>query len=121
MKCYKCNGENTANAKYCRNCGTKLNSKSDTRNSKSADILLISFIGIFLLSALIQNIVRAVDYNWFDSSLRYIQVASWIISSLSYLLIIFAIKNKVFKLIGGICLTLVICYHIYGYIIILMS
>ena len=121
MKCYKCNDENTADAKYCRNCGTKLNSVSNTTKHKSTDTLLISFIGIFLLTALVQYIIRTIDHYWFESPLRYVQVASWFINSLSYLLLIFAIKNKVFKLIGGICLGLVICFHTYGYLMTILA
>lgn len=109
MNCQKCYAPNDDGARFCNNCGESMISGSNS-NIKISDILLFLYILISFVSVIVQFAIKKLEPNWFESPVKYIQGAFWILGSLSMILIPISIKNNLLKIVGLIISILVIIY-----------
>lgn len=116
MTCLKCNTPHDQDAKFCKNCGIKLDytSFNEEKNSKISDILLIIYICVCLLSTIAEIIITYFFLNTYESPLKYVILASiWIFRNLCFILIPFAIKNKILKIVSFIIAAITVLYWVY--------
>ncbi|PKQ61972.1 hypothetical protein BZG02_13610 [Labilibaculum filiforme] len=114
MNCLKCQTQNEGNANFCKLCGTNLQTNlKPKREDEIKDSLLLIFIIIGFVSVLVSIVMPRLGSSWLGESVVYIQRLFWFISSLSFLLIPFAITNKNIKTIGLIFSVVSVLYWIY--------
>ena len=116
MNCLRCNTENDQSTKFCKNCGANLQPKPivpQNTNSKLSDILLIIYIGIYLITTLMQFLLQELNPSYYRDTNRYLIGMIWIIQNLSFILVPLSIKNQLMKILGIIFSSLLILYWIY--------
>lgn len=114
MICPKCHSENADDAKFCTHCGRNFET-SETGNLSSTlvTIWVIIFIADFAIDFIFYHVV---DYDWYhnDDYSKYIRYTIWSIRNLSYILIPFAIKNKVLRIIALVLVSGISLYWVYN-------
>lgn len=114
MNCSKCPTQNEDNANYCKNCGTHLYAIAEPRSGKvNTDSFLLIYIIVAAIAAAAEFAIRHVVPDWYDSPVKYLQGAFWIVQNLSFILIPFAIKNQTLKIIGLTISCLLVMYWLY--------
>ncbi|MGN0028634.1 MAG: zinc-ribbon domain-containing protein [Marinilabiliaceae bacterium] len=99
MICPKCHSENADDAKFCTHCGRLL----ETSSAGSLSSTLVSiWVIIFIATFAIRFIIERVDSCWYqnDSPYMIFWYLTCLVSNLSNILIPFAIKNKVLRIIS---------------------
>lgn len=112
MICPKCHSENADDAKFCTHCGSKFEtSNAGNLSSTLVSIWVIIFIAIFAINFIFDHVL---GYNWsnIDTPLKYIRCLIWSISNLSNILIPFAIKNKVLRIISLVLVSGISLYWV---------
>ncbi|GAB5524229.1 MAG: hypothetical protein Roseis2KO_21010 [Roseivirga sp.] len=122
MNCHECDAPNQDNATFCRSCGTRLGTGSSAAATRSPhDRFLLFFILITVVLNLVQFGIDQIFENWYESPVKYVKVAIWILQNLSFILIPLAIKNKSYQLISLIVIIPTILYWTYTNLMILAT
>jgi hypothetical protein len=115
MNCLLCKSPNPAGLKFCKNCGMDLDiTLEPSKENKSTDKLLFTFIIIAFFSGVVQVILRRYNSIGLEGNAKYIQAGLWILQNLSFLLIPICIKDKNLKTIGLIAMSIIVMYWVYN-------
>ena len=122
MNCLKCQTQNEVNAQFCKNCGTNLHYAvyAPKANNKTADILLVVFVGIGFFCGIMNFLINRFVDNWYESPIKYVQGFFWILQNLILILPALAIRNKILKIVSVIFTSLLVIDWIYSNIQFLM-
>ncbi|MCT4616175.1 MAG: zinc ribbon domain-containing protein [Marinifilaceae bacterium] len=118
MNCPNCKSQNNESARFCRNCGANLDLCKDIKSTnnidvKSSDNLLLVHIVITFLIFIIHTTLPWFASFWYQGIFKYAHGVTYIIGSLSFVLIPLAIKNKNLKIGGLIVSGLLIISWVY--------
>lgn len=111
MKCPKCNRENEESAMYCRYCGSSMYPKTNKEPDSSSILILIWIVAICVCHIAEYLYTKFID-DWYEGSNRIIYFAILIVHNLVTLLPAFAIKNKIFKIIGVILMSILVLWWV---------
>lgn len=116
MICKRCNTQNEAGAKFCKNCGMELNfiHSNKDKHSKISDTLLTIFIFITFVFTVANFTIQKLVDDWYEVPTKYFQGTLWILGNLIYILVPIAIKNQTIKIIGIILTAIMVLYWSYG-------
>lgn len=133
IKCFECGNEVSDNALFCTKCGVKLEPKKEVVTNKSNtginklitifSAIFISLYSIFCIYMLYTNIKGFFEYiddtelvyicSYFSSIIYYLGSAA-----LLWMLFIYNLKhNKIFKLIGGIIIAVMVFAALIYYLV----
>ena len=116
MYCPKCHKENPDGAMFCNYCGAKL--KVDTEKSnKLSNNLLIAWTAAFVIITLLQFILPRLLYALFDAYhlIHFFDFILAIAFNLIMLLPVIAIRNKTFRIIGIVIMSIIILLRFIWY------
>lgn len=111
MKCPKCNRENEESAMYCRYCGSSMFPKTNKESDSSGILILIWIVAIGVVSFAEYLYPKFID-DWYEGTNRIIYSAMAIAHNLIMLIPVFAIKNKTFKIIGVILMSISVLWWV---------
>jgi hypothetical protein len=115
MNCPECQTQNGDNAQFCKNCGIHLHMRSESKNDNNlSDTLLFIFILVGFVAVIVGFAIQKFVPNWYESPVKYVQGAIWILNNLSFILIPIAIRNRTLKVIGLIVGILLVIYWLYS-------
>ena len=119
MYCPKCQAENEDSARFCRNCGIKLHYTQEVLKAKTdvSSKLIITTIIIVFICSLAQFLIHEMVSNWYNLPVKYIAGILIILTNLSLILLVLAIKNKTLKIIGIVIASILIIYWVYNMVV----
>ncbi len=119
MNCLHCNAPNEDGAKFCKDCGKKIEFPPlyANTNNTSADIMLFIFLMVTIFLTLIQFAIEKLVDNLYMSPFAYFQGALWIFQNICFILIPLSIKNQTLKIIGIVVTVLLIIYWVVNNVI----
>lgn len=91
--------------------------REEKSNNNTSSILLLLFVVILFVTSITSSmIVKYVD-NWFKGPvIFFIHVGVQLLRVVSFILPALAIKNKTYRVIGVIALSIMTLYMVYGLI-----
>jgi len=114
MNCLRCNTPNEEGAKFCRNCGINLYiSQVPQTNTKTVDALILFFLIYLFISSFTGFAIQKLFDNWYEGTLKYIQIGMNLIYAFTPILLGIAIKNKAGRIFGIILASIFAIYIVY--------
>jgi uncharacterized membrane protein len=114
MNCPKCQTQNEENAQFCRNCGIKLYiSQVPQANTKTVDTLILIFLIYLFISSFTGFAIQKLFDNWYEGTLKNIQIGMNLIYAFTPILLVIAIKNKAGRIFGIILASIFAIYIVY--------
>lgn len=116
MNCLRCNTTNLDGARICKGCGADMTFANSYANSNLSlpDIILLIYLGISLLSLIIQILINKSIIDSSNGLMKYVIGLFWILQNLSIILLPLLINNKSIKIIGLIVASIVAITYAYG-------
>lgn len=115
--CKSCQSQNDTNAQTCVNCGETLYRFAQTEgNFLTSDSLILIYIIYCFCTDFIRFLIRKFVPNWYEGFGLYIQISMNFLTIFSFIILIFAIKNKKSKILGIVLTSIwaiyIICINI---------